>query len=184
VPAKYYPPDGTGPLNDQDGDGVADDVEIARGTDPLVKDKYLRFTFPQIYCDYAADDEGSPADCIEVDGTWYIRQGAVEEIVTQLDEEGFCQGATGYLSGKTYDFIILQGETVIAGTRNAAESDSDPANDDAFVDFLESFDYAWTGIGTRTPQISGTDGTLTTTIQVEEITGAPAVKYPPAGAGP
>lgn len=51
--------DGTDPnLADTDEDTTNDETEINRGSDPLTKDKYVRFTFVAIHC-VDADDEGA-----------------------------------------------------------------------------------------------------------------------------
>jgi hypothetical protein len=113
--------------------------------------------------------------------SWYIGSGVDEQIVAHLNNDVLCTGETHSLWGKIYDFILTETDTVSVGARDLSESDVDPANDDAFSGFLESFAFDWTGTGSRAPQVLGADGTLTTTIQVEEITGVPAVRYPPAG---
>jgi len=164
---------------DTDEDTTNDETEINRGSDPLTKDKYVRFTFVAIHC-VDADDEGAPPlDCIEVYGEWYISKGSTRIVAANLQGNGFCDGTTLAL-GNIYDFTIEEGAQVEVGTYNVYERDSSSSND-PFSNFIEPFSYTAVISETKVFRISGDDGVLDTTIRIEVIQGVPAQSYPPVG---
>lgn len=174
------PADATDPsLADTDEDSVNDNIEVARGSNPLAKDKYLRFTFLSVQCTRADDAYDASCACYDLDMYYNLYVKKVTEInVDSLSNEQMGEGDTHTFTNKIYDYIINEDETVSVYTRDVYDYDQGSPND-YFPDFNVPYRYESTYplLDESQTQDNPSNGTIVTHWKVEDIHGVPGTSH-------
>lgn len=158
---------------DTDEDTIGDKIEITRGTDPLARDQYVRFTWKTVQIT-SADDEGTD-DNIEVHFGFYIQKAT--KITVQVANWNDVGAGAVYTLNKVYDYKLRFDETITCFSEGTYEDDDGWSDNESFTEFTEAFTYPITGSQVKTLTQTCSDGGIATTLQVDVITGVPTESH-------